>query len=50
MEVVINLAIVHQFGPNKYLRKELLWPYLEELTQKLIQHYQKQENNFGKPK
>ena len=21
-----------QFGPNKYLRKELLWPYLDELT------------------
>jgi len=33
-----------QFGPNKYLRKELLWPYLDELTQNLIQYYQKQEN------
>ncbi len=33
-----------QFGPNKYLRKELLWPYLDELTQKLIQYYQKKEN------
>ena len=33
-----------QFGPNKYLRKELLWPYLDELTQNLIQHYQKYEN------
>ena len=33
-----------QFGPNKYLRKELLWPYLDELTQNLIQHYQKSEN------
>ena len=33
-----------QFGPNKYLRKELLWPYLDELTQNLIQHYQKQQN------
>ncbi len=33
-----------QFGPNKYLRKELLWPYLDELTQNLIQHYGKHEN------
>lgn len=33
-----------QFGPNKYLRKELLWPYLDELTQNLIQYYQKLEN------
>jgi len=33
-----------QFGPNKYLRKELLWPYLDELTENLIQHYQKYAN------
>ncbi len=33
-----------QFGPNKYLRKELLWPYLDELTENLIQYYQKSEN------
>ncbi len=33
-----------QFGPNKYLRKELLWPYLNELTENLIKHYQKSEN------
>ena len=33
-----------QFGPNKYLRKELLWPHLNELTHNLIQHYQKHEN------
>ncbi len=33
-----------QFGPNKYLRKELLWPYLDELTHDLIKHYQKYEN------
>ena len=30
-----------QFGPDKYLRKELLWPYLDELTEKLISHYKK---------
>ncbi len=33
-----------QFGPSKYLRKELLWPYLGELTQDLIKYYQKHEN------
>ena len=35
-----------QFGPNKYLRKELLWPHLDELTNNLIKYYQKQENNL----
>ncbi len=33
-----------QFGPNKYLRKELIWPYLDQLTNNLIQYYQKHEN------
>ncbi len=33
-----------QFGPSKYLRKELLWPYLDELTNNLVKYYQKQEN------
>ncbi len=33
-----------QFGPSKYLRKELLWPYLDELTHDLIKYYQKHEN------
>ena len=32
-----------QFGPNKYLRKELLWPYLDELVKKLICYYQNPE-------
>ena len=36
-----------KFGPSKYLRKELLWPFLDELTQKLIQHYQKKENKLS---
>ena len=36
-----------QFGPNKYLRKELLWPHLDELTQNLIQYYQKQEKKLS---
>jgi len=29
-----------QFGPMKYLRKELLWPYLDELTTRLVSFYQ----------
>ncbi|ABM73109.1 Sucrose phosphate synthase [Prochlorococcus marinus str. MIT 9515] len=33
-----------QFGPNKYLRKELLWPYLDELTHNLINYYKKLDN------
>ena len=33
-----------KFGPNKYLRKELLWPYLDELTESLISHYTKNNN------
>ncbi len=32
------------FGPDKYLRKELLWPYLDELINNLISYYQKPEN------
>ena len=30
-----------KFGPNKYLRKELIWPYLDHLTEKLISYYKK---------
>ena len=33
-----------KFGPNKYLRKELLWPYLDELTYSLIDFYKIQNN------
>ena len=33
-----------QFGPCKYLRKELLWPHLDELTHNLIEFYHKKEN------
>ena len=32
-----------KFGPNKYIRKELLWPYLDELIQSLISYYKKNE-------
>ena len=30
-----------KFGPNQYLRKELLWSYLDELTEKLVSYYKK---------
>ncbi len=36
-----------QFGPSKYLRKELLWPYLDELIESLILYYQKDENKLS---
>ena len=32
------------FGPKRYLRKELLWPYLEDLADQLAVHLQKPEN------
>ncbi len=33
-----------KFGPNRYLRKELLWPYLDELIENLISYYEKTNN------
>ncbi len=33
-----------QFGPQKYLRKELLWPYLDELIIKLAKFYEQPNN------
>jgi len=33
-----------EFGPQKYLRKELLWPFLDELIDKLFNFYKKPEN------
>ena len=33
-----------EFGPQKYLRKELLWPFLDELINKLSKFYEKPEN------
>ena len=32
------------FGPEKYLRKELLWPYLDQLIEKLAEFYSKSNN------
>ncbi|WP_269609178.1 HAD family hydrolase [Prochlorococcus marinus] len=33
------------FGPKRYIRKELLWPYLDDLADQIVQRLQK-ENNF----
>ena len=33
-----------KFGPHKYLRKELLWPYLDELIESLVLRYEKIKN------
>ena len=37
-----------KFGPNKYLRKELLWPYLDDLTERLICYYKKNKKKYNK--
>ena len=31
------------FGPKRYIRKELLWPYLDDLADLLVSHLQQQE-------
>ena len=33
------------FGPKRYVRKELLWPYLDDLADQIVQRLRKQ-NNF----
>jgi sucrose-phosphate synthase len=32
------------FGPKRYIRKELLWPYLDDLADQIVQRLQKQNN------
>ena len=34
------------FGPEKYLRKELLWPYLDQLIETLSVFYKKSDNKL----
>ncbi len=36
-----------EFGPEKYLRKELLWPYLDQLVTQLVNFYKKPENKLS---
>jgi len=37
-----------KFGPDKYLRKELLWPYLDNLIEKLISSFESRSPLLGK--
>ncbi len=32
------------FGPKRYIRKELLWPYLDDLADQIVQLFQHQNN------
>ncbi len=32
------------FGPKRYIRKELLWPYLDDLADQIVERLQKQNN------
>ncbi len=32
------------FGPKRYLRKELLWPYLDDLSDQIVQRLQNENN------
>ena len=32
------------FGPRRYLRKELFWPYLDDLADQTVSHLQQQEH------
>ncbi len=36
--------IRRSFGPKRYLRKELLWPYLDELADKLVDELKQEKN------
>ncbi len=36
-----------EFGPSKYLRKELLWPYLDQLVIQLANFYRKPQNKVN---
>ncbi len=46
MEAIAAGAAIQRFafGPKRYLRKELLWPYLEDLADQLVVHLQKPEH------
>ncbi len=37
---IIRLA----FGPKRYIRKELLWPYLDDLADQIVQRLQRENN------
>ncbi len=46
VEKISNCAEIIRlpFGPKRYVRKELLWPYLDELADQIVQRLQKENN------
>jgi len=45
IEKISNCAEIVRlpFGPKRYIRKELLWPYLDDLADKLVQKLQQED-------
>ena len=48
VEKISNCAEIIRlpFGPKRYVRKELLWPYLDDLADQIVQRLQKENNNL----
>ena len=48
VEKISNCAEIIRlpFGPKRYIRKELLWPYLDDLADQIVQRLQKENNNL----
>ena len=48
VEKISNCAEIIRlpFGPKRYVRKELLWPYLDDLADQIVQRLQKKNNNL----
>ncbi len=48
VEKISNCAEIIRlpFGPKRYVRKELLWPYLDDLADQIVQRLQKKKNNL----
>jgi len=46
VEKISNCAeiIRFSFGPKRYIRKELLWPYLDDLADQIVQRLQKEKH------
>ena len=48
VEKISNCAEIIRlpFGPKRYIKKELLWPYLDDLADQIVQRLQKENNNL----
>jgi len=48
VEKISNCAEIIRlpFGPKRYVRKELLWPYLDDLADQIVQRLQKENHNL----